>query len=224
MIDINLEDTLKLSRFVSIVSIAVLAISMFSQTAFAHERRTVGQYNLVAGWIVEPALEGQKNGIDLRVTTGTDAKPVEGLEKTLKVEITHIDTGTTKVFDIRTIFRDPGHYTNDLLLTAPGNYSLRFFGNIESLAINETFTSSPTTFGDVDPIADIQFPIKLSSAREIDSGVKGAQSASTQAQVEARDAKDSASSARLLAIVGIAAGAIGIGLGAASFSAARKRK
>lgn len=199
---------------------------MFSQTAFAHERRTVGAYSLTVGWIVEPAVEGQKNGIDLRVATGTgtDAKPVEGLEKTLKVEITHIDTNTTKVFDIRTIFRDPGHYTNDLVITAPGNYRFRFFGNIESLAVNETFTSSPTTFGEVHSVNDIQFPIKLTSAREIDSGVKGAQSASTQAQVEARDAKESANSARVLAIAGIAIGAIGLGLGAASFSATRKRK
>lgn len=35
--------------------------------ALAHESRDVGKYQFVVGFLVEPAYEGQKNGLDLRV-------------------------------------------------------------------------------------------------------------------------------------------------------------
>ncbi|MBI2916982.1 MAG: hypothetical protein HYY01_03225 [Chloroflexi bacterium] len=204
---------------------AVVALSLFlPASALAHESRDKGEFRLTVGFIVEPAFEGQKNGVDLRVMhvhkegDKETLEPVEGLEKTLQVEITHVASNTSKVFALRTIFRDPGHYTNDLIFTAPGVYRFRFFGTIEGTQINEAFASRGEggNFNDMQSTADLQFPERLPELREISSATKGAQAAVQQAQDTATQAKDGISSAKTLAIVGIVVGAIGVasGLGA----------
>ena len=97
-------------------------------TAGAHERREVGAYQLVVGFLTEPAFEDLKNGVDLRVLDRETHQPVEGLERTLQVELTYVPSGTARVLRLRTIYREPGHYTADLIPTVPGHYRFRFFG------------------------------------------------------------------------------------------------
>lgn len=204
----------------------VAALLLTTGTAFAHERRDVGKYQFVVGFILEPAFEGQKNGVDFRVTNKETNQPVEGLEKTLQVEITHVPGNTSKEFPLRTIFRDPGHYTNDLIFTAPGEYRFRFFGTVEGVPVNETFESGPGRFNDMQSSADLQFPTKLPEVREVQAAVRGAQGTAQQAQDTAIKANDSASSARTLAVVGIVVGALGIasGVGSAIVTSKRRRQ
>ncbi len=200
---------------VSIVSLVLLAV--IPGMALAHDTRNIGQYRLTVGFIVEPAFEGQKNGVDLRVLRVQKegdkevTTPVEGLEKTLQVEITHVSTGVSKTFALRTIFRDPGHYTNDIVFTAPGVYQMRFFGTIEGAAVNETFVSrgGGGNFNDMQSSADMQFPERFPEMREVSAAVRGVEDTADQAQ-------DSASSARTMALIGIVVGAVGVvsGLGA----------
>ena len=84
---------------------------------------------------MEPAYEGQKNGVSLRVTKRDSiTEPVEGLEDTLQVEVTHLPSDTSREMPLRTIFGDPGHYTADLIPTAPGHYRFRFFGTCAAAA------------------------------------------------------------------------------------------
>jgi len=203
---------------------AVAALALTTGTVFAHERRDVGKYQFVVGFIVEPAVEGQKNGVDLRVTNKETGKPVEGIEKTLQVEITHLPSKTAKVFKLRTVFRDPGHYTNDFILTAPGDYQFRFFGDVEGTPINETFVSGPGRFHEVESAAELQFPEKLPEVREVAGAVRGAQNTAQQAQDSALRAQDKASSANTLAVVGIVLGAIGIASAAGSAIVALRRR
>ena len=127
--------------------------------AGAHERREVGAYQLVVGFLTEPAFEGLKNGVDLRVLDRETQQPVEGLERTLQVELTYVPSGAAKVLRLRTIYREPGHYTADLIPTVPGHYRFRFFGSLAETAINETFDSRAGggQFDDVDAAADLQF-------------------------------------------------------------------
>ncbi|MEX2446065.1 MAG: hypothetical protein WD734_01910, partial [Dehalococcoidia bacterium] len=54
-----------------IASVAMLTLALglaAPRIAQAHESRDVGPYNFVVGWMAEPAIEGEKNGIDLRIT------------------------------------------------------------------------------------------------------------------------------------------------------------
>lgn len=218
---------LKLGPILAVVAALVLTVG----TAVAHEGRDLGEFRTAVGFIVEPPLEGQKNGVDLRVMhvhkegDKEELEPVEGLEKTLQVEITHVPSGASRVFNLRTIFRDPGHYTADLLLTAPGHYRFRFFGTIEGLEVNETFNSRSGGggFNDVESSADIQFPERLPEVREVFAAVKGAQNAAEQAQDAALTSGDTASLARTLAVVGIVLGALGIASGVGSAIVASRR-
>ena len=211
----------KLTSIKVIVFLAVLtAFGLNSGTALAHERRDVGKYQVVAGWMVEPALEGQKNGVDLRVTTvvSGESKPVEGLEKSLQVEITHVPTGLSKIFNLRIIFRDPGHYTADLMLTAPGVYRMRFFGTIEGIQVNETFNSrgGGGGFNDVESTADIQFPTKVAEAREIEAVAR-------HLEEENHELEKAVAKANAIAIAAAILGAIGTVAGAVSLVASRRK-
>lgn len=205
----------RLPRLLTAATMIGLLLASLPALASAHESRQLGKYQLVVGFMVEPAVEGVKNGVDLRVTNTENNQPVEGVEKTLKVEL--IYKGTSRVMDLRTLFRDPGHYTADLIPTAPGQYAFRFFGAIEGLQVNERFESGPGRFGDVGSSAELQFPEVLPELREMAGVVPATQKAAQAAQ-------DSASSARTLAIAAMVMGALGIvsGVGATAI-ALRKR-
>jgi hypothetical protein len=213
-------------------TLAIIAALVVTATgaAYAHERREVDRYQLVVGFIVEPAFEGLKNGLDLRVripgATEDESMPVEGLQDSLQAEITHIPTGVSKTLSLRTIFNDPGHYTADLIPTAPGVYQFRIFGTIEGLAVDETFVSEGGGggFGDIESSAELQFPQKLTEVREVEGAVRGALDTAQLAQDSAILADGKASSASGLAITGIVLGAVAFVSGIGGVAVGMRRR
>lgn len=191
--------------------LAVLGLmAAFTPPASAHERRDVaGKYELVVGFIGEPALQGQPNGVDLRVTNKETNQPVEGVERTLKVMIA-FGGGQPKEFPLRARFRMPGAYTADLIPTRPGTYLFTFSGTIDGATVNERFESGPGRFNDVESAAALQFPV--------------AEPAPLELQRSLQTAEQAAAEARTFALVGIALGAIGLIVGALGFAAARRRR
>jgi hypothetical protein len=189
---------------------ALTALMALPAVAAAHETRSVATYQFVVGWSVEPAYEGQTNGVDLQVRVpGTPSPtPVEGVEKTLQVEVTHIASGQKVTMPLETVFNTPGRYIAHIAPTVPGQYSFRFFGTVNGTQVNETFTSGDK-FGNIEPISDIQFPEKVAQVREV-------QGVASNALAAADDADSAASSARIIAFVaiglavlsGIASGAV----------------
>lgn len=173
--------------------------------AQAHETRMVGPYRFVVGFAVEPAYEGQMNGVQLRVSEveGEDATPVEGLQETLEVEVTHVPSETSQTMPLRAVFGDPGHYRNDWIPSAPGDYRFRFTGTIGDMEIDETFESGPDTFGAVEPADAIYFPEPVPAARELEGAVRGAQSAADEALNLALGAEGQIGSARTLGMMAI---------------------
>jgi hypothetical protein len=197
------------------VAVVAAALVIFTNIAYAHERRMVGEYEFVVGFLVEPAIEGEKNGVDLRVripaeAEGGDPTPVEGVEETLQVEITHVPSGVSKQADLRGIFGDPGHYTTDLILTAPGQYQFHFTGSVGDLEVDETFVSSEDTFSDVHPSTEFQFPESVPAARELESAIRGAQETAQQSADAVAAAQDAAASAQSTATIALVVGAIGL--------------
>ena len=213
--------------------------------ALAHEDREEGGYKLVVGFMDEPAYEGERNAVSLRVTkesedeeeessstagmsTGGHHDPsavaVEGLQDTLQVEVTHVPSNVSRTMNLRAVFNDPGHYAADLIPTSPGHYRFRFFGVIEGEQIDATFDSRAGggLFDDVRVATAIHFPDAVASARELESAVRGLQAASEETRDE-DDARDSA--APTMAIVGIVLGASGIAFGGVSLALSiRNRK
>lgn len=133
---------------------------------------------------------------------------VEGLEATLQVEVTHVDSGISKTMNLRPAFEDPGHYVADLIPTDVGVYRFRVFGAVGGNPVDETFLShgGGGDFDDIQASTDLQFPRVIPAAREIEGAARGAQTA-------ADDAADGAAAARTMGLIGIVIGVIGVAVG-----------
>ena len=174
------------------LTVSLIAPSMTS----AHERRKIAgdKAEVVVGWIVEPAYVEEPNGVDFRAMKAGTTDPIEGLEKTVKVEVTK--GGVTKTYDLKTRFGMKGAYTADIVPTATGDYTFRFTGEIEGAKIDEKFESGPGRFNAILPLTATQFPAPLPSTAELQSQVAAATAA--------------ANSARTIGVVGLAVGVVGL--------------
>ena len=138
----------------------VLGLVVLPMSAFAHERRTIanGRYDVVVGWDVEPAYQGQKNAASIRISrAGSDpAVPVEGVDKTLNVQIRQ--GATTREFPLRAVFGQKGYYVADIVPTRDGDYQWTFTGSIGDDQVNDTFDTADGKFNAIQPVAGLQFP------------------------------------------------------------------
>ena len=145
----------------------------------------------------------------------SQAVPVEGLEETLRVEITHVASDASKTLDLYPVSGEPGHYIASLIPTAAGVYEFRVFGTVEGANVDETFVSMGAGggFDDIRTSAELQFPVQLPEIREIESGVRGALQTAQQAQ-DAALASQEGGPGNALAIVALIVGIVGAILGA----------
>lgn len=148
--------------------LATLAVGMslalpLSTPALAHERRTVGPYQLVVGFLTEPAFAGTANGVDLRVTDTrvSPAKNVDGLQDTVTVDVFHAGLTTPLSLRLRARFGQPGAYAADFIPTRPGSYRFVFKGKIEQQDLNETFESGPGRFDEAKAPTELQYPDRV---------------------------------------------------------------
>lgn len=182
-------------RVAGALALALTLLPWLAATpALAHDRREVGKYTFVVGFLGEPAFADQVNGIDLTVTVTDSKQPVEGLEKTLQAEVTA--DGKTMPVKLRARYNMPGKYAGDFIPTKPGAYTFRFFGTVEDQPVNETFQSGPGRFNDVESTSALQFPDKAPSAAEMARQLNAAQAAAQQAQT--------------FGLIGLAAGVLGL--------------
>lgn len=221
-----------MSLRISVVAFALLlapALISFSEpgTASAHEHRAVGNYEFVVGWLDEPALAYEPNGLDLRVTlfpNGVPAEeeegaegaeeeqgqPVEGLEETLQAEIIAGGGAETRQLTLEPAFRDPGHYEGRIIPTVPGDYTFRITGNINGQKINEEFSSGPETFSVIEDPAEQQFPEELPTTKDLSEQIANLDNGGSDSDT-----------ATILAIVGIVAGVVGIAVGGIALATRR---
>lgn len=158
-----------LSAVAAACAVVVAFTITFGGSALAHERRQVGPYQLVVGFLTEPAFAGAVNGVDLRVTDTrvTPAKNVEGLQDTVTVDVFHGGIATPLSLKIRSRFGQPGAYAADFIPTRPGSYRFVFRGKIEQQDVNETFESGPGRFDDAKDTTDLQYPEKVPVAADL---------------------------------------------------------
>ena len=179
---------------------AVLTMVVSVGATLAHESRDIDDITMVVGFLEEPVYSGQKSGLDLRITH--DGEPVEGLEETLQAEVTF--DGQSRDLEISPQFGEPGAYRSVFFPTAAGPYTFHIFGEIDGEPIDESFTSGPDTFSEVQDVTGGQFPVVLPAAGDT-----------------ARDAEagaGAAGTATLALIVGgagLLAGLVALGLGMA---------
>lgn len=197
-------------RHISLVAATLVVVSSFaiySGTAAAHERRTVGPYQFVVGWLNEPAYVGLLNSLDLRVTDtrATPARNVEGLEKTLTVEL---QSGglSPLTLTITARFGAPGAYNGYVMPTATGAYTFHIKGKVEDLSVDERFESGPGRFGDIEATTALQYPNKVPGGEDLGRRLDDLQSGIDQT--------------RLLSAAAVVIGLVALG---AAFAVSRRR-
>jgi hypothetical protein len=201
--------------------------------ALAHEGRKLGDLEMEVGFGAEPAYAGEVNSVQLLLIH--DGKPVVDLGDTLEVEVTFGEQ--TQQFPIEPFFEPgefgtPGDYRAWFIPTRSGQYAFHFFGTIDGEKVDETFTSGPKTFGDVESPQSVQFPEQDPSAGELADRIDRVEPRLTDAIAEARTeavgqaeaAAHDASTARTLGLIGLVVGTIGLLVAIAALLAARRTR
>jgi hypothetical protein len=177
--------------------LAAALVALSAGGAMAHESREVGEHTFVVGFIDEPVFTGQKSGLEFFVSRGEE--PLEGLEETLQAQVTF--GSETRDLEISPRFGEPGAYESVFFPTAAGPYTFRLFGDVEGEPLDESFTSGPETFGEVEELAGGQFPVQFPATGDVVADAEAGAAAATQATI-----------ALVLAVIGLLAGLIALGL------------
>jgi hypothetical protein len=179
------------------VGAMLLLVALFPASVAAHERRDVAgsKYACVVGFLIEPAFDGFPNGVSIRIATKSEGKPVEGAEKTLKVEVRK--GSETKMATLRPVHGRPGSYAADFLPAQPGAYTFVFSGMLGDDPFEASFESGPGRFGDVLPSGDLVFPraespekrrLTATDMKEMQTSLRGALERAADADARARRA------------------------------------
>jgi hypothetical protein len=197
--------------------LAGLLLLVAASPAAAHTTKKVGAYNFVVGWGSEPAYAGQQNSVQLVLTKLSTGKPVVNLGNALTVTIIYgtqqMPMALTPTFDPDTGFGTPGDYRAFFFPTAPGNYTFHFAGKIGTQAVDESFSSGPTTFATVEDPMNAQFPAKAPSTAQLSQRL--------DTVLPRLNSSTSSSAGRTYGIVGIVLGAFGLIVGGIALVRAR---
>jgi len=206
----------RVRHWVVALAAVVGLIAAIAPGAWAHEHRTVGGVQMTVGWGDEPTYTGIKNSVQLILQDKT-GKPITDLVDTLKVEV-RFGSQSFGPLDLERAFGKtfgrPGDYRAEIIPTRPGTYAFHFIGAVDSQKIDETFTSSDTTFDNVQDASAIEFPVKDPSAADL-----GGRLDRLGPRVD--DARAAAGRAIKIGAAGLLAGVVGIAVG---LGAMRRRR
>lgn len=236
------------SRRVGVAFLAsAFGVMLISGVADAHIVKTFGPYTVALGWVHEPTYVGEQNAVQV-VTKDASGKPITDLaDGDLKVTVgvggkTSDPLDLLNTFDPDTGLGVPGDYEAPIIPTAPGDYTFHLTGTIHGTAVDETATSSDSTFNSAVDATGIQFPNQLPALTDIitrldridarltaSSGPSGAAPASSAGPAEAA-AIDAASAAAASAqtaansalLAGAVIGAAGVIIGLAALTIAMR--
>src|ERR671917_2932526 len=212
-----------------------------TNSADAHEEVVVGNISIVGGWLDEPPLVSQLNGIVLIITNVSTGQPISNAVAQLEVTL---QKGT----DSRPLEFQPaeeaGTYTATILPTQTGQYALIMRGAIAGQAID-----GQMQIEDVEDTARFNFPPATTtggrgSGNQIPQGlveqlqvvIADLTAQVEEANVEAQNANNatrgiiesiedlriSADRAYLFSLIGVGAGVAGIAIGAIAMSRREK--
>jgi hypothetical protein len=210
----------------------------------AHEEVSFGDINVVAGWVDEPPLVNQLNGVLLIITQVSDGQPVNNA--LAQVDVTLQKGAETRPLEFQPT-EEAGTYTATILPTQTGQYAVVMRGTISGQAIDgqieiedvedtARFTFPPTGAATTSTgsgnnsqipqglIAQLQTVITDLTAQVEQANVVAQEASNaTQSVSESIDElKMSADRAYLFSLIGIGAGAAGIAIGVIALSRREK--
>ncbi len=210
----------------------------------AHEEASFGDINVVAGWVDEPPLVNQLNGVLLIITQVSNGQPVNNA--LAQLDITLQKGAETRPLEFQPT-EEAGTYTATILPTQTGQYAVVMRGTIAGQAIDgqieiedvedtARFTFPPTgaattTTGSGNNsqipqglIAQLQTVITDLTAQVEQANVvaQEASNATQSVSESIEELKMSADRAYLFSLIGIGAGAAGIAIGVIALSRREK--
>src|SRR5215216_5150072 len=148
--------------------LSFLAFSL--QPALAHEEADFGDIKVVAGWVNEPPLANQLNGIILMVSQVSNGQPVNNAPAQLDVTLQKGADNMPLNFQPT---EEAGSYTATILPTQPGQYAVVMQGAVAGQAINGLIQIE-----DVEDTARFAFPPVAST-----DGISSSNSSSSSNQI-----------------------------------------
>lgn len=185
----------RIGRTTALAALLTMVVGVGSTAA--HESRDIGDMRVSIGFIDEPVFIGQRSGLEFRVSRGDE--PIEGLESTLEAEV--IFDGQSRDLALSPRFGEPGAYRSIFFPTAAGPYTFHLFGEVDGEAIDESFTSGPDTFSEVQDVTGGQFPVQFPSTGDLVRDAEAGAAAGTTATI-----------ALVLGAAGLLAGLVALGL------------
>lgn len=184
--------------------------------AYGHTVDSVGEYRLEIGWMNEPVVSGETNGIELYVShlkkdiplkDQPFEKGIEGLEKSLKIQLVY--DAENIILPLAADHNISGKYYAFVDPTKAGYYQANVLGNI-----GETSVSISMHPPKVDERSYLEFPIKVTEERKNTvEDLKKVQNEISSLK-ESIDRIENSSQYMILGFVGIGLAIIGIGLAA----------
>ena len=220
--------SIRSKRLLSAAMSLTMLVLLPAAPALAHEGRRLGDLELVVGFGTEPAYAGEVNSVQLIVEHAGD--PVLDVADTLEVEVSFGDESVQ--LPLEPAFDSPGEYRAWFIPTAAGEYEFHFTGTIDDEDVDETFTSGPDTFSDIQDPATIAFPAvdaptttELADRieREVPRLSSEIEDARAAAIARADEVADDASSAQTFGLIGLIVGALGLVVAVVALVASRKR-
>ena len=186
--------TTRCARVFSALGLLGMLLVPFAASAHpaAHTEIDSGSYHFKIGWLNEPVIVGERNGLELFVAKKDT--PDEGLSDITTLQFTVEYGGVSRAYDLVPAEDTPGAYTAGFLPTREGQYTFHLTGKINAEAIDVSVQPE-----EVVPAGELAFPEALPSTRDLAAKLAAAQ---TQTQT-----------AQTLALVGVVLGVIGTGLG-----------
>ncbi len=226
-------------------ALLLLFLSLNPAPLLAHEEVVFGDINIVAGWVDEPPLLNQLNGIILIVTQVSNGQPVNNA--LAQVDITLQKGAETRPLEFQPS-EEAGTYTATILPTQTGQYAVVMRGTIAGQAIDGqievedvedtarfTFppTGATTTTGSSGSstnqipqglIAQLQTVITDLTAQVEQANIvaQEANNATQSVGDSIEELKISADRAYLFSLIGIGAGAAGIAIAVVALSRREK--
>ena len=149
-----------------------VALLLIAGVADAHIVKTFGTYTVALGWVHEPTYVGEQNAVQVVIKDAAGKAVTDLNDGDLKVTVgvggkTSDPLDLLNTFDPDTGLGVPGDYEAPIIPTAPGDYTFHLTGTIDGTAIDETATSSDSTFNSVVDPTGIQFPNQLPALTDI---------------------------------------------------------
>ena len=191
--------------------LAVLLVPLLAVPVSAHGEHKVADYTLVVGFGTEPAYAGVTNSV--QVVVSNNGKPVTDA-KGLKVAVTTGDAEPRQMA-LEPYFGEgwgeQGDYRAFFIPTAPGAYTFKLTGTLGSTKLNKSYTSGEDGFDEVTDPAEVQYPAAEPTGQQLTTRLDRETARINAAlAAERQAADDQVASARRMATIGLAVGALGL--------------